>query len=44
LYWFVNNLVSIGQQTVTNRYMKAKNKGDESQKSVGGKSKKSRKK
>jgi YidC/Oxa1 family membrane protein insertase len=43
LYWFVNNLVSIGQQTVTNRYIRNKNKGDNSPKPGGGKSRRNRK-
>jgi YidC/Oxa1 family membrane protein insertase len=44
LYWFVNNLVSIGQQTVTNRYIKNEKKGGDSQKSGGGKSRKNKNK
>jgi YidC/Oxa1 family membrane protein insertase len=44
LYWFVNNLVSIGQQTVTNRWMKKGNQSSEAQKPGGAKSGKSKKK
>lgn len=44
LYWFVNNLVSIGQQTLTIRLMKKENAGRDSEKSGGGKSRKGKKK
>jgi YidC/Oxa1 family membrane protein insertase len=44
LYWFANNLVSIGQQTITNRWMKNGKQSGEAQKPGGGKSGKSKKK
>ena len=42
LYWFVNNLVSIGQQTFTNRMLDEK-AAHEEPKSGGGKSRKKKK-
>jgi YidC/Oxa1 family membrane protein insertase len=43
LYWFVNNLVSIGQQTFTNRLMKEKEAAEEQKKLSEKKSRKSKK-
>jgi YidC/Oxa1 family membrane protein insertase len=43
LYWFVNNLVSIGQQTLTNRILDEK-AAHEEPKQAGGKSRKKKKK
>lgn len=44
LYWFVNNLVSIGQQTITNRLLDEQRSGEDATDRAGGKSRKSKKK